>query len=434
MSLDHHYLVCDSNNELWHFYIENESIFYELKKKDSFNNKVKLVDDIKLYDITMHNNYIYLICVTNSGLFSQWTYKSGKWEEKVIKKFNPSGNTIDFIKIFSSNKTFHIFYSYRNLWFRQNNRNQKEYLFHINSNISHIENAVCSITTPDNNSKYFVDVTNSQRLICFYTHTNSNIIGILTRSFSLFTNKWSFGTRMNFTHKPRKIYSLFIDSNDDIHIIYTPSNQHAIHHSVYTRKYQSKGVINIISSNASSPNILLSILEINQKLFIVWKDSTNIYFKSSDDFGTTWSDTTLLTSYDYLEIRYIGSTYKDKSISKSISTFGYIKNTDIFLCCLDDNKIKNDKDLNQLDIYDKDVIMIDDILDTEIDDSSVHFEDEIENTEEITLENEYKDLDKNNDNTFNCIEEINGPTLNDEETIQNKPKSFIDKVMDFFNK
>lgn len=323
--MDYQAIVNTKNKDRYNFFIQDNSVYYIINKKN--NNKVKLMDNVKAFDVSLDKkNVIHMLYVTLNEELCYAYYSNSMWKKRTVLN-KPDNLLIDYIKILNINNSLHIFYTYRN------KTTHLFKLFHI-----HIYNNILKTysLTPNNifsNDNFFIDCDSNNNIILLYKTKSKNTSILNIKRFSSEQNNWSLNRSLNTIDKISNINSFYIDCEDNCH--FTLMNNNYISMKLNTLISFDKFTPIEYLLSAVDENKNYKIFEAKNKLWITWIVNKHLYYISSNDKGTHWSNRQHIALDNVLSIKYI-----DFNMFKSINAYGFIMNSDIYLVGLDNNLFK----------------------------------------------------------------------------------------------
>ncbi|WP_432665357.1 hypothetical protein R9X47_03650 [Wukongibacter baidiensis] len=369
--------VHKNNGQIWNFYISNNSLFYRIIVNNTPIKKVKLIDNIKTYDVAMETgDDIDLVCVKNNNELIYFKHSNNSWKRKTFKKTN-SKSDIDFVNLLNVKNSIHIFYAFRN-----HAENKPYKVFHIYSQSNQWKyNYLAPVMITKNIKPYFVDYNRNGEILFLYKfNANTKNRGkIYVKIFDGKRNRWSSAVNLKFQNESTNILNLLIDSKDTIHFVFKENN------SVRYLDQRINDFNNMVGSLKLNNKINLGdivdtdyhIFEVDDNLWISWKSNDKLYHLCPKKQASNLTERELLESDNIFTAKFLGTLYKDKSFSKHLITFGTNINNEIFLLGLDsdflvrkgmkDNEPKDNVDRAWYGDDEGDEIL--DLLDEELDES-----------------------------------------------------------------
>lgn len=433
--------VHKNNGQIWSFHISNNSIFYRIIVDNMPVKRIKLIDNIKTYDVSMDSlGNIDLVCVKDNNELIYFNHSNDGWKRKTFKKKN-SKSDINFVNILNINNSIHIFYSFRNP-----SENKPYKVFHIYSHDNQWRyNYLAPVMISKNIKPYFLDCNKSGEILFLYKfNANTKNRGkIYIKTFDTKKNRWSSAVNLKFKSENVRILNLLIDSKDKIHFVFKEDNsvkylgQHFYDFNNMMGSLQLKNQISLGDMAG-----VYHIFEIDNSLLISWKRDNKLCQISPENQGDSLIEKELYESNNIFNVKYLGAHYIDKSISKPLVTFGTDRNNKTLILGLDkdffeEEKTKlseEDSDLDRSWYGDDEEILdpIDDIL-TETEEDK---EEDFPNTaDDLLVENEIeKDLTISKEEVNSEIE-ITEPTsylddglpkINDDSTVRNELENDFD--------
>lgn len=382
--------------ELMNFYIKEKSIYYRKICDDMQIEDIKLIDKVKMYDVTLDSkDNIHLICVTDEGKLYYFIKSDIKLEKIILKKFGSKANSIDFISIAVINNIVHIFYSFKNIL-----DNDILKIIHLcKKGLNWKINYLQSVPLLENRLPYLMDYASNGDIVLLFKMQNNSKLELYLRIYSHIYRKWENTIKINLSVNNINITNLFIDSKDNIHIIYECKENT---NSVY---YSFENIKNLYKDNKwreytlikSEEPIMYKFFEVEEKLWIIWRTKDYIHYKSSADYGKNWTENKIHTIDDITNIHYIGSKYKDISILKSIKTFGNINENSMYLVGLDKNIQICEENTTEENAYEKGVKTEDINHEEDLEkviDEKMHFRTKKEDIEELIEDKKQTVLEK----------------------------------------
>lgn len=419
-------MVQKDRDQLWNFYISNNSVFYKIIENDVPIRNVKLIDNVKNYDVTLDlDRNVHLVCVRNNEELCYLYHSKDSWKKRVFKE-SSSKSCIDFINIKNINKTIHIFYSYKN------NTNKEMYkIFHLYTSDEKWKYAYLGSTIMSKNIRiYFIDYSEKGNLIIIYQSQTRNKSKIYARIFDHNNYTWSVKKELKFKKDSITIKNLFIDSENNLHYIYVDNRRVSYLKDNFNNFKNLLETYNLSNSITLGDNVNEDyvIFEINNMLWICWKIKDTLYYTYSEDFGESWCEKEKFESNDIFSIKYFSCNYTDMKILKSLTTFGINRNNKLYLLgsdvdFFDTQEPKNNISLDGIEMTEED-------CDDEIIDAIAEDIDENEMVKEITYE-EFQSEECEDKDTA----EQEKSTRNMRELQQTEPstqKSLFKKIKSFF--
>ncbi|WP_432401162.1 hypothetical protein [Wukongibacter sp. M2B1] len=401
------FIVNKNSEEKWTFFILENSIYYKTSNKDLSIIEEKLVEDVKSFDIGLDTEEnIHIVFVTNGGELGYLHHINKAWTRKILKKFNPSSNSIDFVNIIVFDKYVHIFYSFKNII----NNNLFKTIHLYNNSLKWTYSHLDLIPQIKDSDPYFIDYDTNGNIYFLYKKPTSKNINFYLRIFSSKKNNWKAPTKLQLSQNLHDVKLFFVDSKSNYHLFFVsnkiPSN---LYHISKTSNNTTTSPSLILSQNSESLNH--KVFECNNKIWVLWKNTDNISYKSSPDLGINWEETKTLALDNLNNIDFIGFKHRSKNIIKSISTFGYLKDDDLYLLGLDNLDDYNKKPVENLEL-----------------------------AKESPETHQLLNHDSNNDifeaSEIESIESDNKKTNNEEQVYEEhipEDKSFINKIIDFLS-
>lgn len=323
------FIIQRVSGERWNFYINDSTIYYNVKNNDS----TKLIENIKKYDVSLDKqDNIHLICITYGGEFIYYIYSHNKWRKNILEKFNPKLNSIDFLNIIIAEKIIHVIYTFRNVL--DKNLLKINHFFNCKNKweINNLETISLQDKYP-----YFIDYHANGDVFLLYKTKIGKKVELYLRRFSCALKTWEDPTKMQLD-KDIYIVNCYIDYNSHMHLVYKTDNND-LYHSLNNIKYlpyQNK--LNGRMFFRSDKDVEVRIFEINHKICIVLKDTKLLHCKYSSDYGENWIE---VEPFEYKlinNIYHVGHKYGNSDILKNIKSFGNAKENKIYFIDIKESK------------------------------------------------------------------------------------------------
>lgn len=424
-----HFLLSIDEKEMWHIYIKDSSLVYDIYFENKFISSNKIFDKIINFNATLDSNgHPHLVCVSKEGKLIYSNYINEKWNEKFLKEFYTNSNSIDYLNIFSIKGKIHIFYSFKNLTLRHGHYPNKIYLIHLNNNNSKWKyRYLDNISEKHRDIQYFIDYNLSNKLFFFYLLKQKGKLNLSYKNLIDSSLNWSPKITIPIEPQTIKIFNIFIDSKNNVHFIYKNKDDiKNVYHTMkpiknLSDKWENK---NLIESKDIENNIY-NIFEFNEKIYITWKSSDSVYIKHSLDFGKNWCEAKDINTDQVTRFKLLGKVYKDISIYKYINTFLYL----------------NDDELNIIGIENKDSEPIIDSSDTILNDEKegpISEGSNINNSEEKSSESEIiehvpmynveKSVEKLEDYRRNHIDKLDTTSNKEDDLLENYEEDYREEI------
>ena len=183
-----------NNGQIWSFYTLGNSLFYTINTKNTLSKKIKLIDNVKDYDISMDSKeYIHLVCAKENGELCYLKHSTNSWKKKIFKK--PSSKSIiSHINVLNINDSIHIFYAYKNT---TNNKPYKT--FHLYSRGNQWKYIFLSpVLISKKANPYLVDYNESGDIVFLYKNRELDKSKFYLKVFNSKSCTWSSPIEINF--------------------------------------------------------------------------------------------------------------------------------------------------------------------------------------------------------------------------------------------
>ncbi|SHH00296.1 hypothetical protein [Tepidibacter thalassicus] len=295
--------------EMWFFFINNNSICYEVMNLDKIIENSKLIDNVKFYDVDLdEKGNIYLVCVNDKNEIWYFINSNNNWKKTILVKSYYKHDYIDCVNIFTVNNKVHIFYSIVNI---QNTKYIGHYYF---NGYKWIKNSLYSLK---NIKSYFIDYSINGDVFFLFNKNDNN--GLYLSVFSDYHKKWKDEIKLNIQNID--IIKFFVDSKCNIHLIYNDKGK------IFTRILKNMQLDSKCMINENDQDINYKIFELDEMIWIVWKCENNMYCRYSVDYGVSWSDSKKIKSNLGSDVVFIENKEK---MFKKIDTFGDLENRVVF--------------------------------------------------------------------------------------------------------
>jgi len=395
-----YFIINKKSEEKMTFFLMEDSVFCKATNKNSIDPKETLIDDVKSFDIDLDDKEnIHIVFITNRGELGYLHNVDKKWHKKVLKKFNPKSNTVDFVNMLVANNEVHIFYSFKNII----NKHLYKIIHLYNNGLKWTYSHLDSIPQIKDIHPYIIDYDTAGNVYFLYKKPSSKRTNLYLRIFSIKSKNWRTSSQLNFNMDLHDIKLFLVDSKLNYHLFYISNKNLSELYHISKRNNGSITTPYLILPQCSQ-SISYKAFELDDKIWFSWDNANSISYKSSSDFGMNWSESNTLNLDNFNSIDFIGSQYKSKNIEKKFSTYGYLKDDDIYLLGFDKLIPSNPEEKEELDTM-----------------------------KNITENNSFP----SRDNNVNNIEEspldepIDGYNSDKEELVENK--SLINKIISFLN-
>lgn len=429
-----------SLENLLRFYL-SDGILYCSNNNDATENDIKIIDDVKTYDLCIDNNQrIHISCVLNSGKLVYLFLKDNKWHKNTLHTFPSDVNSIDQVKILTIDTTIHIFYNFRFISENIKFYNFKSLIVHGYKTECGWIQAYIGTFHQSTNPRYFVELDSNNNLHYFYLSHNSESSYINTLVFNSKKMRWIQAKNIELSILNAKLVEAVIDTYDKIHFLLKDINTEQFYHYSIDDSSNTNNKYTLIISNKDEYDFKMS--EHNKKLCICWKSEDSISYITSDDSGETWKDILEHSLPKLIELIYYDINNEVES-TKPVSSFGYIEDNEVFILGIDDiptlegNVIHPDTDNIDLSISETLNLLIDEEDNNEsdttyLDEINIPFdviEDEYEEKEDDNRANTTSDNDKldlNYQKPISIFDELNTKTIaKDEQSFWRKITNYL---------
>mgnify|MGYP001046718336 CR=1 FL=1 len=297
------------SNQYFNFYIDNEQnlIFKKLNVDNHYTDSTIIESDVLDFSATIdQHNKLHLLYLIKEGELIYSTYSDNTWEKNLIGKLDTKSNIYKYFNLSLHENQINIFYAFTNL---------------ININLWTIEhitkgannwqrNTVISILSEKTFSPFHVDKDKFGNIYLVYCGKDYNHNHIYCSYYNIFTQRWTpTPTKISTSSINNTLPYLFIDSRNNIHILWYSSNNidYILNYkhlsSVGQNKYQWQEVDLPQIVNSSYPALMF---EKDNKLKIIYIKGEEIFSLSSKDYGKTWNKEykTSIVHYPIFLIKY----------------------------------------------------------------------------------------------------------------------------------
>lgn len=379
MDRKNNFYIIDNNSDknLWCFYLYNGGLYYQ-NNKDTFKDDIKIIDDVKTYDLCIDNHQrIHILCVIHSGELVHLVFKDDQWYKNTLHTFPRDSNGIDEVNIITINDIIHIFYNFRFIAPNIKFYNYKSFIMHgYKTEYEWVQSYIGTFHKP-NNPKYFIEFDSEQNLHYFYLSQNQKSASINTLVFNKKIMKWFEPKSIKLSILNTELLQVLIDTSNKIHFIFKDMNTEQVYHySIDNNSSDKNNKYSLITSSKDTYDF--KILEYNRKLCVSWISEDSISYILSHDLGKTWTDISKHPLSKLKELKYINLD-REKTSPKTISSFGYLENNGVFILGINDipkshnNVVKADRTNNKLsNIVTLDTKVDEDITPTINDDNNLY--------------------------------------------------------------
>lgn len=332
-NLHYQTLLYKNNGQIWSFYTLGNSLFYTINTKNNLSKKIKLIDNVKDYDISMDTKEtIHLVCVKEDGELCYLKYSSNSWKKKTFKKPN-SKSIISHINVLNINDSTHIFYAYKNT-----TSNNPHKIFHLYSHRSQWKYIFLSPVLISMKAKpYHVDYNENGDIVFLYRNRELDKSKFFIKVFNTKSCTWSSPMEITFNPPNGIIKNFLIDANSNLHFLYK-SAKGISYFNCDTKKLsnlkssiQSKKFLDL----NSSINSQYQLFELDDTLWISWKSEDSLSYCTSKDLGKSWNDREEFEEENTLGVKFIGSEYNDLELKKPIFTICISRDTETYFLGMD---------------------------------------------------------------------------------------------------
>lgn len=387
-------LIHKNNGQILSFYSSDKSLFYMINTKNTKPKKVKLIDNVKDYDISMDSrNCIHLVCSKEDGTLNYLRHSNNSWKKKTFKKPS-SKSSIDHINVININDSVHIFYTYKNT---TGNKPFKAFHLYKHSNqwkYVHLSQIPLSTRVP----AYFVDYNSNGDIIFLFKTKFKNKSKFYIKTFKPQSCTWSSSTELKFDKDNLVIKNFLIDTKENMHFL-CEDNKSILYLNYNYRKLsnlQNPILIKNILSLGLKTNDEYQLFEVNNILWVSWKSGNSLKYHNSVDFGGSWNDNEKFDIGSIFKVKFVSFKYLDLKLNKSVVTLGTLIGAKTSLLGIDSDF------LVQKDIREEESVLYEDIsLNDEIDAITDTLDNALFEKEEESVSNFQDDMVDDEDNELN---------------------------------
>ena len=339
------------SDSLIEFYLCDDTLFYS-SNEDNSENAIKVIADVKIFDLCCdRNENTHIICVVDGGELIYLVFENAKWNRKTIQTFPSEVNSIDQVKIMVIDDVVHIFYDFKITAPKIKNYNYKSFIIHNYKSEYGWTQSYIGAFHQSINPKFFVDINANRNLYLFYLDSKTTTSSINSLIFQKKKMRWIESKDIELNNSNAELLQVLLDKNDRTHFIIKDINTNHVYHYFTDNSSDKNNKYTLIMSNKDAFDF--KILEYNKKLCISWKSQNSISYINSDDLGKTWNNILEHSLPKLNELKYFNINNNMKA-PKSLSTFGYLENNEMFILGITDmpkvenNVIETDTTINDL--------------------------------------------------------------------------------------
>ncbi|MGE4284677.1 MAG: hypothetical protein AB7G87_13365, partial [Clostridia bacterium] len=299
------FVVKKSSGLIYNFYISRiGGICYKIY---SLHNNQKVdpfeisVTDEKVFELSVdidEEDNIHILCLTDEGDLKYFVNKENIWDNKVISHFDLRSNIIKSLFIHIVNKKAYVMYAASNLM----NTNLWTVYFKA-WNGTKWSSMNIGITISDKEFlPYYAVVDNQNNIHVIYKSSSSKGSQMFYRKFHEQFSLWSSPEKV--VNSPEFIgyYYIFCGTNGIVHLIWstaTGTNFKLSYKRMSTKVLNNKLHDRVVTLSTSNyPYLQPVILEIDKRIWIIWKEHGTFYGCEVEQSGLSSSSTTQIQSSD----------------------------------------------------------------------------------------------------------------------------------------
>lgn len=276
------------------------------------------------FDINKNDN-IYGIINNKSGSLIYYNIKNNYIISNKIINYNPQCEFIKFVYIKNTDDCIHIIYYLMDI----NDTVTGSLIHHYKKNNKWITNTIDNISY-NILTNFVVTYDDDDLPTIFYYNLKNGFEELYTSTFSITSQSWSKPIQITNSKKSKIYLSVIKDSNNRYHILFSENN-FSKYLCTYINGYihDSSFITDITKVIGSTIACMFpNVIEINNKIYANWIEYHNLYISMSDDYGITWSRSTLVN--DSYRLPFICCNYhsnKEKSHSFNYFTLYMYENS-----------------------------------------------------------------------------------------------------------
>lgn len=263
--------------DTWEFFYKNDRVFARKISQEDFLQEVINEVYSDFFVTQDKDDLIHMLCQSTSGDIIYLKYNNSTWEKHIIliSKVPELYNKHFFILPCGS--TLHFFYIIKNedRWMFIHHQMVKDKL-----NDPIVIDYISSGCSP-----FCVCKDNFENIYAFYSTHIDEKLQIIYKKYSFESLNWE--PAIHISDGENDYYpKALIDKRDDIHVIWLSQDNNS--HNLQYKKISKHGQYKLAISEVDSSCQNIFLINVDENLWAVWKDSSHVFTCFLDDEITLW--------------------------------------------------------------------------------------------------------------------------------------------------